>query len=299
MQINRLFETIYILLDKEKVSAKELAERFEVSTRTIYRDVEILSSAGIPVFMTKGKGGGISLLPNFVLNKTVLTEYEKISILSALQSLNTVDEEANNNTLKKLGLFFDENNTGFIEVDYSDWGNLIKDQFEQAKKAILSRKVLSFDYVSAVNMATNRNVEPYVLWFKDRNWYLKCFCLDKQEVRIFRLSRMRNVIITENNYIPREIEYKVIANSSTDNLTTIKVQISKDQTYRVLDEFLPDKVSQNKDGSFTVTMNFIEDEWVYGYILSFGCSATVLEPEHIKDIVKCRLKKSLDNYYCT
>lgn len=299
MQINRLFETIYILLDKEKVSAKELAERFEVSTRTIYRDVEILSSAGIPVFMTKGKGGGISLLPNFVLNKTVLTEYEKISILSALQSLNTVDEEANNNTLKKLGLFFGENNTGFIEVDYSDWGNLIKDQFEQAKKAILSRKVLSFDYVSAVNMATNRNVEPYVLWFKDRNWYLKCFCLDKQEVRIFRLSRMRNVIITENNYIPREIEYKVIANSSTDNLTTIKVQISKDQTYRVLDEFLPDKVSQNKDGSFTVTMNFIEDEWVYGYILSFGCSATVLEPEHIKDIVKCRLKKSLDNYYCT
>lgn len=80
MQINRLFEIVYILLEKEKVTARELAERFEVSTRTVYRDIEALSCAGIPVYMSKGKGGGVSLLPGFTLNKAVITEGEKAEI---------------------------------------------------------------------------------------------------------------------------------------------------------------------------------------------------------------------------
>lgn len=296
MQINRLFEIVYILLDKKKISARELAEQFEVSTRTIYRDVETLSAAGIPVFMSKGKGGGIGILPDFVLNKTILNEDEKRNILSALQSLKTVDETELNNTLKKLGMFFGHENKSFIEIDYSDWGQSIKEQFEKSKEAILTHKLLLFNYVSATNKATSRKVEPYILWYKDRNWYLKCFCLDKQAFRIFRLSRMRNVVISESNYIPRNCESEVIEAPTESNLTLIKLRISEDQSYRILDEFSPENVIQNDDGSFTVTLKFVEDEWVYGYILSFGSSATVLEPWHVKDIIKGRLKKCLDNY---
>lgn len=87
MQINRLFEIVYILLDKKRVTSRELAERFEVSSRTIYRDIETLSAAGIPVYMSKGKGGGISLLPDFVLNKAVITDEEKEEILSSLKAV--------------------------------------------------------------------------------------------------------------------------------------------------------------------------------------------------------------------
>ena len=91
MKINRLFEIIYLLIEKESITAKELAEKFEVSTRTIYRDVEILSSVGIPIYMTKGRGGGIALLPNYILDKTVLTDKERENILSSLRAVQSVD----------------------------------------------------------------------------------------------------------------------------------------------------------------------------------------------------------------
>ncbi len=296
MQINRLFEIVYILLDKNKITAKELAERFEVSTRTIYRDVEILSSAGIPVFMSKGKGGGVSLLPDFILNKVILTEAEKSNILLALKSLNAVDTDSVQTTLSKLSLLFGENNTSFIEIDYSDWGGLMKEQFETAKRAILSRKLLSFDYVSSQSKSTKRIVEPYVLWFKERTWYLKCFCLDKQEPRIFRLSRMRNVICTDKNYAPRKIITKTDENQFNPSQIKVIVKIDASQKYRIYDDFLEKDVIQNDDGSYTVAMNFIKDEWVYSYILSFGSFATVLEPEHVKNTIKEQLEENLKKY---
>lgn len=296
MQINRLFEIVYILLNKEKATARELSEHFEVSTRTIYRDVEILSSAGIPIYMSKGKGGGISLLPHFVLNKAILTDTERSSILSALQGLNMGGSDSVQNTLSKLGLLFGENTTSFIEIDYSDWGSQIKEQFELAKKAILSRKLLTFDYISSQNQATERKVEPYVLWFKDKTWYLKCFCIHKQELRTFRLTRMKNTICTEETYIPRKIETKPSETEHKVLATKVVVRIDASQKYRIYDDFANNTIAQNDDGSYTVTMNFIEDEWLYGYLLSFGSSATVLEPERIKNIIKKSLQDSLKNY---
>ncbi|WP_322413598.1 helix-turn-helix transcriptional regulator, partial [Clostridium perfringens] len=119
--INRLFEIIYILLDKENTTAKELAEHFEVSQRTIYRDIEDLSQAGIPIYMSKGKGGGISLLSNFVLNKAILSEEEKREILAAMQGLSAINENEFNGALSKLSSFLGGNNENWIEVDFSNW----------------------------------------------------------------------------------------------------------------------------------------------------------------------------------
>ncbi|MDZ5035281.1 HTH domain-containing protein, partial [Clostridium perfringens] len=119
--MNRLFEIIYILLDKENTTAKELAEHFEVSQRTIYRDIEDLSQAGIPIYMSKGKGGGISLLSNFVLNKAILSEEEKREILAAMQGLSAINENEFNGALSKLSSFLGGNNENWIEVDFSNW----------------------------------------------------------------------------------------------------------------------------------------------------------------------------------
>lgn len=297
MKINRLFEIVYILLDRDRITAKELAERFEVSTRTIYRDVEDLSAAGIPIYMSKGKNGGISLLPNYILNKTVLTEEEKRNTIAALESLNAMEGFSMEDTLVKLSALFGEKSTGYFEIDYTDWGRLIKDQFEKSKEAIISSKLLSFDYLSSQNTLSRRKVEPYRLWFKDRTWYLKAFCLEKEDIRIFRFSRMRNVRIEEETYTPRDIISLKYSDISTSYPTVeVTMRVTSNMVYRLLDEFADVDVIKNEDGSFTVTMNYIEDDWLYGYILSFGPSATVIKPARIREIIKRKLKENLDNY---
>lgn len=297
MKANRLFEIIYVLLDKKKVTAKELAEHFEVSTRTIYRDIEDISAGGIPIYMSKGKNGGISLLPGYVLDRTVLSEEEKTDILSALQSLNALDKSSVEETLSKLSSFFGDNIQGYYEIDLNDWGNSIKEQFEKSKQAILSKKLLSFEYLSSLNKRSKRIVEPYKLWFKEKNWYLKAYCLNKNAMRIFRFSRMRKVEILEEQFEARALDLTNNNEYQTPCRTTeVVMKIDSDMEYRVLDEFFDKDVVQNKDGSFTVRMNYIEDAWLYGYILSFGSSAKVLSPPELQNTIQKILQKMTDNY---
>lgn len=297
MKVNRLFAIIYILLNKERVTAKELAEQFEVSTRTIYRDVEDLSAGGIPIYMRKGRNGGISLLPGYVLDRTVLSEEEKNDILSALQSLNTLDKSSVEATLIKLSSLWGDNSQAYYEIDLDGWGNLITDQFEKSKQAILSKKLLSFEYLSSLNKRSTRIVEPYKLWFKEKHWYLKGYCLSKNEMRIFRFSRMRKVEILAEQFEPRVLD--LINNSAYPTsfpTTEVVMQVNSDMEYRVLDEFTDKDVMQNNDGSFTVRMRHIEDSWLYGYILSFGSSATVLSPPELQNTIHEIVRKMADNY---
>ena len=146
MQINRLFEIVYILLDKKTITARNLSERFEVSVRTIYRDIDVLCAAGIPVYMSKGKGGGISLLDNFVLNKTILSNNEQNEILAALQSLNALKYPDVDNVISKLGMLFNKEDYSWIDVDFSHWGSSDKEKFSLLKTAIVNKKTITFDY---------------------------------------------------------------------------------------------------------------------------------------------------------
>ena len=165
MQINRLFEIVYILLDKKTITAKELSERFEVSVRTIYRDIDTLSIAGIPVYTNKGKGGGISLMDDFVLNKSVLSEKEQNEILMSLQSLNAMKFLDVEPVLKRLSTIFNKESTNWIDVDFSKWGSddSEKEKFNTIKTAIISTKIINFDYFSSYGEKTLRTVEPLKL----------------------------------------------------------------------------------------------------------------------------------------
>jgi len=297
MKLYRLFEIIYILLEKKTVTAKELAEHFEVSTRTIYRDVEAISAARIPIYMSKGKNGGISLLPGYVLDRKVLSEEEKTDILSALQSLNSLDKSSVENTLNKVSSFLGTRNQSYYEIDLDDWGNLIKDQFEKSKQAIISKKLLSFEYLSFLNKRSKRIVEPYKLWFKGKNWYLRAYCLNKNEMRVFRFSRMRDVKILDDGFEPRVLDFMNYDEYQTTHQTIeVVMKIDNDMEYRVLDEFFEKDVVQNRDGSFTVRMNYIEDLWLYGYILSFGSSAKVISPPELQNKIQRILLRMLDKY---
>lgn len=168
MQINRLFEIVYILLDKKNITANELAEHFEVSKRTILRDIETLTIAGIPIYTTKGKGGGISILDNFVLNKTAVSEEEQNQILIALQSLASTQHMDTDGIISRLGALFRKTDTSWIEVDFSRWGstNPDKEKFEMIKRAVINKLPLSFSYPGSNGELTSRTVYPLKLVFK-------------------------------------------------------------------------------------------------------------------------------------
>ena len=202
MQINRLFEIVYILLDQKCVTAAELSERFEVSVRTIYRDIETLSSAGIPVYMRKGKGGGISLLPGFTLNKTVLTASERENIVSSLRATQHLTKEQDSSALNKLGSLFGEMNTDWLEVDFSNWGDNGKemDAFIRLKPAIIHRRVVRFSYASNKEEKTTRTVLPLKLVFKGQAWYLYGYCRLRKDYRFFKLRRIDELTVSDESF---------------------------------------------------------------------------------------------------
>ncbi len=183
MQINRLFEIVYILMDRKNITATELAEHFEVSKRTILRDIDALSMAGIPVYTTRGKGGGISIHESYVLNKTVISEDEQNQILFALQGISATGHIETESVLRRLRSLFDKQDKDWIEVDFSRWGNSAdeKTKFEILKTALINEKAVLFAYSGSSGETSERMVYPLKLVFKSTAWYLQAFCLLKKE----------------------------------------------------------------------------------------------------------------------
>lgn len=299
MQINRLFEIVYILLSKKITTAKELSEHFEVSTRTIYRDIDSLSTAGIPIYTNKGRGGGISLIDNFVLNKSIISDQEQNEILMSLQSLKAIKFFDVDSVLNKLSAFFNKQGINWIDVDFSRWGSDDKERekFNSIKRSILNNNVVTFDYFSSNGEKTQRTVEGIKLLFKGQGFYLYGFCRIKNDFRIFKITRIKNLCVLKENF-KRDIPKDICSNSQFRNtkVVTLVLEIEEGMAYRVYDEFDEVCIKRNPAGNFTVTARFPEDEWVYGYILSYGGFAEVLEPKHIRKIVKNRFQEGLNKY---
>lgn len=299
MQMNRLFEIVYVLMSKERVTARELSERFEVSQRTIYRDIDALSVAGIPVYTEKGKSGGISLLPEYTLNKSVLTEDEQNEVIQALQAIEAVKPGETSKALTKLSALFNRKIMHWIDVDFSDWSYQGRNLFNILKRAIFTQKIISFDYYSTKGEKTHRSIEPMQLIFKHKSWYVKGFCLTRQDMRLFKLTRMENLTLTENTFTKRDIPLNMpeaLQEYDDSKEIKFKLKIAPEMAYRVYDEFEPGSIEKLPDGYLTATASYVEDEWVYGMILSYGEYAEVLEPEHVRDNIKKRLEKTMKIY---
>jgi predicted DNA-binding transcriptional regulator YafY len=300
MQINRLFEIVYILLDKKTITARELSEHFEVSVRTIYRDIDTLSIAGIPIYTNKGKGGGISIIEDFVLNKSVLSEKEQNEILMSLQSLNAMKFLDVEPVLKRLSTIFNKESINWIDVDFSKWGSddSEKEKFSTLKAAIICTNIVSFDYFSSYGEKTLRNVEPLKLVFKGQGWYLYGFCRLKGEFRIFKITRIKNLSLL-NETFKREIPINIWDEgdkSYKHKMVTLILKIDKRMAYRLYDEFDQKNIKKNSDGSFTATTIFPEGDWIYGYVMSYGEYAEVIEPKDIREIIKGKFEEGLKKY---
>jgi predicted DNA-binding transcriptional regulator YafY len=300
MQMNRLFEIVYILLNKKTTTAKELAEKFEVSVRTIYRDIDMLSSVGIPIYASQGKGGGISLLEDYILNKSVLSEEEQNEILFALQSLTVTQNPETDRVLSKLSSLFNKSKTNWIEVDLSPWGSdkNKRCEFTLLKDAILNHQIVEFTYFNSSGEKSTRKVEPLKLIFKVNAWYLKGFCLTKDEYRTFKISRMFHVEITQESFKYRSPDEVSIDEKDQNSQNWIHVQllISPQGAYRVFEEFTENEIIKNQDGTFIVETSLPEGEWLLHYILSFGTNIEVLAPENIREMIQGKLEDIILKY---
>lgn len=291
--LNRLLSIIYILMNKGTVTAKELARRFEVSVRTIYRDVETLSMAGIPVYTKQGKNGGICLTEQFVLDKLLVSKEEQQQILAALTSLQETGAQEERETLRKLGEFFKTEPSNWVSIDFSDWSGRRKELFEQIKEAVLNRRVMQFDYYGQYGEMTSRCVEPLQLIFKDYTWYLRAFCRTRQAMRLFKVLRMKRVYVLPETFEP--VKEPVILPEDEKMMISEAIQpeiilwIDKKEAYRIYDRFEENEITVLSDGNFEIRLRCILDDWIYGMILSFGPSAKVLSPERVKTEIGRRI----------
>lgn len=325
LKTERLLETVFLLLDKRKVTAEELATRFGVSKRTVLRDMESLSLAGIPIYSRQGKEGGFSLMETFILDKSLLTAEEQKEILSALETMKPFTENHTEKLLMKLkGIFSSpEPRTDWLEVDFFRWGkkNGDSERFNLLKSCILKRQPVAFVYSGTSGKTEKRQVYPLKLVFKKNTWYLQGFCPDKNDYRTFKLNRLRELSVLpgsfEDKYRPPLLdnpEY-ILENPATnppdtgnpnppdtDNqnppvpIISLILEFSPEVAYRVYDEFEPEEITPNSDGSFTVEVSYPETDWVYGYILSFGTAVTVISPRRVAEIIKSRSEKIFQKY---
>ena len=293
MQTERLFEVVYTLLDRGRVTAQELADKLNVSKRTILRDIETLTLAKVPIYTTQGKGGGVSLLDGYVLDKAVLSDEEKEQILLGIKTLLPTGG-ASGKALSKLGSLFSVKNTDWIEVDFSRWSNPTHDRekFDTLKNAVTQRKALAFSYPNSVGEISERKAYPLKLVFQGQA------CLLKEDYRTFKINRMIDLQVLPETfdaalYAPPPV---VPQNIPPHVKIHIRAIFTATVAYRVYDEFNIEDISKNADGSFTVDTSMPFDEWVYGYFLSYGDNVRILEPTALRETLQEKIREMLKNY---
>lgn len=291
MQESRLFKIVYHLLDKGQATAPELAERFEVSVRTIYRDIDALSGAGIPIYTETGRNGGIHLMSDFVLDKAILSEDEKQEILTALHSINTTQSISSSQTFQKLSAIFNLNSENWLEVDFSRWGNKNTDneKFELLKSAVIRQKCVKITYASSYKEVSERIVQPLKMTYKSMAWYLKAYCRTKQAYRIFKLTRIMELEVLSDSF--SKCTFPDLDKELEQIYNTIVLRFPKNMSYRVYDEFDNTQITMQKNGDLIVSANMPEDEWLIGYLLSLGTEVEIIEPVYLKNIVAEHAKK--------
>lgn len=282
MKQSRLFRILYALLERGQVSAPQLAAQFEVSVRTIYRDIDALSAAGVPVYALPGRRGGFALLGEQVLSRSVLSGDEQERILLALQSLPpaTADSEL----LTKLSALFGHAPADWITVDLTRWGESGESAlFSLLKNAILTRHTLSFRYAAAGQLPRPRTVLPARLAYKGQAWYLQGWCTERNAFRTFKLSRIADARETGESFAPLPAPPPIEPDAaSCASLCRVTLRFAPEAAFRVFDEFTHDQISPQADGSFVVHAAFPADGWLDGYLLSFGAAVEVVSPEEVR-----------------
>jgi len=300
MKVDRLVSIILLLLEKDRIGAQELADMFEVSPRTIYRDIDSISMAGIPIRATSGVGGGFEIMEQYKLDRKVFSTADLTAILTGLSGLSGVMRgEELVNALAKVKSFIPadrakdiELKANQIQIDLSPWmGNRnVQPYLERIKQALQEHKLLSFTYIDRAGNRIPRIAEPYQLVLKGSQWYWQGYCRTRNDFRLFKLTRMSNLQLLEETFVPREHPKPQLDASDIISAMQIKIKLRIHQSIleRMLDCCNDEDISPDGDEHYIVRYPFIENDFYYGALLSYGNKCECLEPPHVRAEMKRR-----------
>ena len=290
MKADRLIGILSILLQEEKTTAPELAEKFEVSRRTINRDIESLCKAGIPIRTSQGTGGGISIMDGYRMDRTILTSRDMQMILAGLRSLDSISgSRYYSQLMEKLqsGSSTFISGRDSILIDLSSWyKSSIAPKIEVIQSAIEKRNQLEFRYYAPSGEST-RAIEPYFLVFKWSSWYVWGWCTAREDFRLFKLNRMDDVAETNRRFDRRSVPLPDLSNEKIfPGGIRVKALFAPDMKWRLVEEFGPHCFSEADDGRLFFTADYTDMDNLVSWILTFGAKAEVLEPAEVRDRIR-------------
>ena len=299
MKIDRLLGILTVLLQNDRVTAPELAEKFEVNRRTIGRDIDALCMAGIPIVTHQGAGGGIAIAEGFKLDKSVLTADELSGIVAALNGIGSVSERSNfERTLDKLHI----NSEAVVSmrepviIDLaSHYKRQLTGKIQTIKRAILEARLIEFDYLYEKG-ESHRRIEPYFVIFQWASWYVFGFCHERQDWRMFKLLRLWNLLLCGESFTPREIppERRDFNAQFTDDIKLVAV-FDPSERYKLIESYGLNCYTET-DVGLRMEIAFANHDFLIGWLLSFGGNVKVLEPKEIADDIKAVAEKILSQY---
>ncbi|MEC0373573.1 helix-turn-helix transcriptional regulator [Paenibacillus chibensis] len=302
MKLERLISIIYKLLNHEILSASMLAEEFQVSPRTIYRDIDAICAAGFPVVSYQGTNGGYGIMDGYKMDKSLLGSYDVNSLITVLRSLSTVFEDKRaQGTIERLQTIGPEHQAASLSVDLETC-RTEPDALPHLRTAIAERKVVRFDYIDVKNERTTRDMEPLRLHYKYRNWYMHGFCRTRRDYREFRLSRLMNLFVTQETFEPHDEMPEAAALSNKewqDPMEDVVIRVDAEALAEAMDQFNQVDKQFHADGSMTMRIPVyrpLEARWLWTILLSFGSGAEVLEPPALRGIIKEQLQHALKLY---
>lgn len=286
MKIDRLVGIITILLGQDKVTAPELAKRFEVSKRTINRDIEDICKAGIPLITTQGYGGGISIADGYKIDKTLFTEEELQTIFTGLKGVDSISKTSS--LAKMLEKLSSKNKQIIAEdsivIDLASFSQTsLIEKIEILKSAIKDRRYVSFQYYYEKGEC-KRIIEPYRLVFKWSSWYAFGYCLDRKDYRMFKLNRLWNLQLLENTFSIRDIpENKTNLDNRLVSNTVfhLRAVFSASEKYRIIEEYGVDSYTPYPSNRLLFEHDFVSYENMRDWIFSFGDKVEILEPREL------------------
>ncbi|MCU0847745.1 MAG: YafY family transcriptional regulator [Spirochaetes bacterium] len=305
MRLDRMLSIIVMLLNKDRISAKDLSEKFEVSVRTIYRDIESINLAGIPIVSYQGNSGGFGIMENYRLDRQVLTLKDMTSILSALKGISpTLENRELDGAIEKIASLLPRGggslNTDFGEqmvIDILPWGYRKRQKkiLHLVNESIRDRMLIGFLYRNSAGKSVRRKIEPMTLIFKGYAWYLFAFCRLKNDYRLFRLSRISGIEVIPEHFSRRSASYKDYMKDGEPDREKVDLtlEFTPEARFMVEDYFDEESIEVKDDGRMTVKASFIEDEWVYSLLLSYGEKVRVVAPERIRKALGEKAKKIL------
>ncbi|MCL2199594.1 MAG: YafY family transcriptional regulator [Defluviitaleaceae bacterium] len=303
MKTDRLLAIVIYLLNHDNVSAAKLAERFDVSKRTILRDIEHISSAGIPIQSLYGAKGGYSVMKGYKLDGRLLTSDDSASITAALKGLlSSYNNDRYNKTLEKIASILPthQNQNIFLDFGASGENSGIQEKIKILENTINDKNVIKISYVNAIGEGSNRSIEPIALNYRWYAWYLLAFCTIKQDYRIFKLARITKIEITKKTFSKQHNEPSLLLEQAFGDVQeSINITLScKAEVKTQICEYLNGEITEiQENGDFTMHIHAIENErmW-YAMLLSFGDKVKVLQPEALQTRLQETAKNILSLY---